>query len=501
MGGHKKGGGKGQRTNALRAKGGRNCHPDDRAAMTRSLEVPGDDLRRAGKKLEAKRAQRDEAINAIRAAKLQRAAARSGVSISAPVGSGSLSDRHKLAAMALQAVKSNREYTANALSSSTAAGGAAGGDLSLRKYSKEFKAVIEQSDVLLQILDARDPQGCRLYDFEQAIRSQYGDTKTIVMVLNKADMVPDHSIVEAWVAYFADMDIPAVPFSATSSNRHGKGFDRCVPEVFRLLRRIGRVDDTSSARKSLTVGVIGYPNVGKSSTINALRGKNVVGVGNMPGVTTGNTEVDLRKDIKIIDCPGVVVKGADGADVVLRNASKVADLEDPRIAVERALERADIATLCSVYSVPLPSAMGNPAAEFLRAVALKRGRVRSGGMLDLSDAARMVLKDWNDGRIQHYTMPPARDSFTIGAHAASVGDEPELLQTLSNAGPSTLPSIHVLAPQGAAPAGWEVPENVKHAGKIKHHPMDSSDDEQDPDGYLAVGGQGGHAAGDSDDEA
>ena len=489
MGGHKSGGSRGHSGNALRTRNGRNCHPDDRPALSRSLDVPGEELRKAGAKLGAKKAKREEAIRVIREAKAAKRIA---------YGVGKASDRQTLAAMALHAAKGHIDHNnklAAAAATSAAGPSGTGPDLSLKKFSKEFKKVIEMSDVLLQILDARDPLGCRLFEFEQAIQSTYGDSKTIVMLLNKADMVPDQTTVDAWVSYFADRHIVAVPFSAKNSREPRFAF--CVPEVFKVLRKLGRVDLKSNARKSLTVGVIGYPNVGKSSTINTLKGKAVVGVANMPGFTTGNTEVDLRSDIKIIDCPGVVVRGADGSDVALRNASKIESVEDPLVVIEQVIERADLEVLCAVYGVPVPSKMGNPASEFLRSIALKRGRVKSGGVLELSEAARVVLKDWNDGRIVHYTRPPLSDTYTTGASGHEIGDEPELLKAFTNSS-VVLPPIVVVPPQGALPATWELPETVKHAGKIKYHPMDtsSSDDEEEVDSD-----DDGANADDSDNEA
>ena len=62
-------------------------------------------------------------------------------------------------------------------------------DLSRRAFSRELKEVIENSDVLLQILDARDPMSCRSKELESQILS-HKDGKKIILVVNKIDLVP-----------------------------------------------------------------------------------------------------------------------------------------------------------------------------------------------------------------------------------------------------------------------------------------------------------------------
>ncbi|CCW60900.1 unnamed protein product [Phytomonas sp. EM1] len=305
-----------------------------------------------------------------------------------------------------------------------------GADRSLRRFYKKFQQVVESCDVLLQVVDARDPLGCRLTQLEQNIRSSYGeDRKKIVIVLNKVDMLPSKKVVDMWIHHFQSQEnIPCIPFSATANGAVGQGY---VHELFKQLRTLARSAE-SGERKSIVVGVIGYPNVGKSSIINALKRKNVVGVGNTPGFTTGNTEVELRSDIRIMDCPGVVSPGEGSGDVILRNAVRVSDLVNPFAPVQRLLERctavqevvdsddedahhhhtlqgSGVHPLAAIYGIG--SFPANDVMAFIHLVGLRRGRLTKGGQVDEEATARMILSDWNDGRIAYYTYPPKVDEL------------------------------------------------------------------------------------------
>jgi len=84
-------------------------------------------------------------------------------------------------------------------------------------------------------------------------------------------------------------------------------------------------------KKSITVGVIGLPNVGKSSLINSLKRSHVVNVGSTPGLTRSMQEVQLDKNVKLLDCPGVVMLKSVESDtsVALRNCKRIEKLDDP----------------------------------------------------------------------------------------------------------------------------------------------------------------------------
>jgi nuclear GTP-binding protein len=133
---------------------------------------------------------------------------------------------------------------------------------SKRIWGELFK-VIDSSDVLLEVLDARDPLGTRISYVEKYIQRECPH-KHIVLLLNKCDLVPS-SITKHWIRYLSK-EYPTVAFRATIQKSFGKS------TLIGLLRQFANLH---SDKKSISVGIVGYPNVGKSSIINTLRGKKV----------------------------------------------------------------------------------------------------------------------------------------------------------------------------------------------------------------------------------
>lgn len=165
--------------------------------------------------------------------------------------------------------------------------------------------MIDSSDVIVEVLDARDPMGTRSRYIEQHIRKNYPH-KHIVFVLNKCDLVPVWATVR-WVQVLSK-EFPTLAFHASINNSFGKG------SLIQLLRQFGALH---SDKKNISVGFIGtaprvslassfhaitwvafrpeagshsllspgYPNVGKSSVINTLRAKKVCKVAPIPGET------------------------------------------------------------------------------------------------------------------------------------------------------------------------------------------------------------------------
>jgi len=124
---------------------------------------------------------------------------------------GMNSDQVSLLAMAASAQKRSGDFDKKA--DVRAAGDAMVKDNSKKAYYREFKKVIEAADVILEVLDARDPLGCRSKQVEEMILNAGADKK-IILVLNKIDLVP-REVVEKWMKYLRT-EFPAVAFKGMS---------------------------------------------------------------------------------------------------------------------------------------------------------------------------------------------------------------------------------------------------------------------------------------------
>eukprot|EP01035_Chromulina_nebulosa_P025165 gene25165-32830_t len=131
---------------------------------------------------------------------------------------------------------------------------------SKRIWSELYK-VLDCSDVILQIVDARNVPGTRSAHIENHIKKN-ASHKHMVIIINKCDLVPDW-VTRKWVKILS-ASFPTLAFHASLTNSFGKG------ALISLLRQFSKLH---SDKRQISVGVIGYPNTGKSSVINALVGK------------------------------------------------------------------------------------------------------------------------------------------------------------------------------------------------------------------------------------
>ncbi|KAG6460826.1 guanine nucleotide-binding protein-like 3 homolog [Manduca sexta] len=303
---------------------------------------------------------------------------------------------------------------------------------SLKTYYREFKKVISEAEVILEIVDARDPLGTRCVQVEEAVREA---GKRLVLVLNKADLVP-RSNLTAWLQYLRRF-APAVPFKAsTQDQQHNLGRKKmkhvvkekemkgsaCVGAEL-LMSLLGNYCRNKGIKTSITVGVVGLPNVGKSSIINSLNRSRACNVGSTPGVTKQMQTVQLDSKIKILDSPGIVFHSGPESDstVALKNAIKVGSLKDPATPATAILLRANKQTLVDLYSIPEFST----PPEFFAQLAKRMGKFKKGGVPDQDAAARILLNDWNTGKVRYFTEPPEtlESDVHVDAKIVSAADE------------------------------------------------------------------------------
>lgn len=336
---------------------------------------------------------------------------------------------------------------------------------------RQLWRVIERSDLVVQIVDARNPLLFRCEDLEFYVK-QLDPKKKNLLLVNKADMLTEKQR-ETWADYFDRNNIPFRFFSAVLAKERNEA---------RLLEESSEGDEASENANNLAeetqdlnireqeekqeeeahkpprtnildvdeledlflsntpdtlplnqeageqkkhktvIGLVGYPNVGKSSTINALLGSKKVSVSSTPGKTKHFQTLYLSPEIMLCDCPGLVFPNfaTTKAELVVNGVLPVDQQREFTGPAGLVSHRIPKDFLENVYGVKInirpleEGGTGIPTAnELLRAYARARGFATTGqGQPDESRAARYVLKDYVNGKLLfcHPPPPPTTDN-------------------------------------------------------------------------------------------
>ncbi|KAI6858346.1 nuclear/nucleolar GTP-binding protein [Hortaea werneckii] len=334
-----------------------------------------------------------------------------------------------------------------------------------KRIWNELYKVIDSSDVVIHVLDARDPLGTRCRSVEKYIREE-APHKHLLFLINKCDLIPT-SVAAKWVKLLSQ-EYPTLAFHASLTNSFGKG------TLISLLRQFSALH---ANRKQISVGFIGYPNTGKSSIINTLRKKKVCATAPIPGETKVWQYITLMKRIYLIDCPGIVPPSMTDSpeDILLRGVVRVENVENPAQYIPAVLKKCRKHHLERTYDVkgweskkeetkrkrkmedldgeadpgqeeeggsqdPMASANKTDkvriqeAVRFLELLARKGGRLLKGGEADVDGVAKMVLNDFLRGKIPWFSPPPSSSSATKVTTTSGDGSTAEKAVADANAG-------------------------------------------------------------------
>lgn len=263
-----------------------------------------------------------------------------------------------------------------------------------KRIWNELYKVLDCSDVVMMVLDARNPEGTRCAHVEHYLR-KHAKHKHLVFILNKVDLIPNW-ITRKWIKILSK-EYPTIACHANMKKPFGKG------AIISLLQQFSRLHKD---KQQISVGMIGYPNVGKSSIINTLKHKKVCKVAPIPGETKVWQYVTLMKRIFLIDCPGVVYDIGDSeAQLVMKGVVRAEKLTQPEHYIPDIIAKATKDVISRTYDIP----DWTDEYDFLEKLAAKKGRLLKGGEKDIDSVAKMVINDWQRGVISYF-YPPIKGS-------------------------------------------------------------------------------------------
>lgn len=339
-------------------------------------------------------------------------------------------------------------------------------------FWRQLWRVVERSDIVVQIVDARNPLLFRSEDLEKYVK-EVDENKMNMILINKSDFLNNEQR-KAWATYFDKQNIRVAFFSAAESVENAKreaeeascsveseGLDQVLDKIEDLqlkvdgaeknLQKLENLVDkfvhneiAANANKIIndpkilsntelialfkslhsgnrvtpnlvTVGLVGYPNVGKSSTINAVFLEKKVSVSATPGKTKHFQTLFVDSELLFCDCPGLVMPSfcTTKADMILNGILPIDQMRDHVPPVNLLCTLIPRHVLEDTYGIMLTKPLEGEdptrppyAEELLLAFSYNRGYMTANGQPDQSRGSRYVLKDFVNGKLLYCHAPP-----------------------------------------------------------------------------------------------
>jgi len=256
------------------------------------------------------------------------------------------------------------------------------------KYPILAERIVQMSDIILEILDARFITETRNFEIENQIKAE---NKKIIYVCNKTDLIDMKKI---------DKEKIALSPKVFVSCKNKRGIKQLRNKIKILSTKTEKPVDELLGK--VTVGVVGYPNSGKSSIINLLIGKKIAGTASEAGFTKGIQKVKLTKEIQLLDSPGIIpnkeYSGSKQRAISKHtklSARSYSQVKNPGIIVSDLMKE-----FPSVFEDFYKIEAKGDSEILIEELGRQKGFLKKGNKVNEDKTARLIIKDWQEGKIR-----------------------------------------------------------------------------------------------------
>lgn len=267
----------------------------------------------------------------------------------------------------------------------------------MTKAKRMMQENIKLIDLVIELLDARVPMSSRNPDIDEL-----GKNKARLILLNKSDLAEEKKN-DAWAAYFQKKGYAVVKVNS----KKGGGIKSIYGVIQEACKeKIERDRKRGILNRPVRAMVVGIPNVGKSTFINALAGKACTKTGNKPGVTKGKQWIRLNKNVELLDTPGILWPKFEDQTVGLRLAfigsinDEILNTEELAAEMIQFMKKYYLGVLSEKYAIM----ESEDPYQCLADIAESRHCLIRGGELDMAKAALLLIDDFRSGRLGKITL-------------------------------------------------------------------------------------------------
>lgn len=267
----------------------------------------------------------------------------------------------------------------------------------MTKAKRMMQENIKLIDLIIEVVDARIPRSSRNPDIDEL-----GKNKARLILLNKADLADEREN-EKWAQYFQEKGYYTVKLNAKS----GAGIKNVLPAIMESCQeKLERDRKRGIKNRPVRAMVVGIPNVGKSTFINAFAGKACTKTGNKPGVTKGKQWIRINKNVELLDTPGILWPKFEDQSVGAKLAM-VGSIKDEILNLEE-LSLELLGCLHEFYKGLLEKRYelteSDDRLSMLTQIAENRKCIQKRNELDYVKAANIFLEEFRNGKIGRITL-------------------------------------------------------------------------------------------------